>query len=80
MARNKEDASQLLVSERVDQTYRHFALLRPKSPISGAEFDQLLEKLRDNGEMLKIFQPYRIAVLPLTSNRAVAAERTQATR
>lgn len=80
MARNKEDASQLLVSERVDQTYRHFALVRPKAPISGAQFDQLLQKLRDNGQLLKIFQPYRIAVLPLTSNRAVAAERTQAKR
>lgn len=80
LARNKEEASQLMVSERVDQTYRHFALLRPKAPISGAQFDQLLERLRENGEMLKIFQPYRIAVLPLANNRAMAADRNQATR
>jgi ABC-type amino acid transport substrate-binding protein len=80
LARNKDDASQLLVSERVDQTYRHFALLRPKAPISGAQFNQLLQQLRDNGQMLQIFQPFRIAVLPLANNRAVAAERVQATR
>ncbi|MCI8211502.1 amino acid ABC transporter substrate-binding protein [Pseudomonas sp. S25] len=80
MARNRTEAAQLLVSERVDQTYRHFALLRPKSPISAEKFEHLLQQLRDNGQMLKIFQPYRIAVLPLTSNRAVATERSQATR
>lgn len=80
MARNKEEASQLLVSERVDQTYRHFALLRPKAPISAVQFSQLLEQLRDNGQLLKIFQPYRIAVLPLASNREIAAEPVQAQR
>lgn len=80
MARNRTEAAQLLVSERVDQTYRHFALLRPKSPISAAQFEDLLQQLRDNGQMLKIFQPYRIAVLPLTSNRAVATEPNHATR
>lgn len=80
MARNRADASQLLVSERVDQTYRHFALLRPKAPLSAMQFDEFLQRLRDNGQMLKIFQPYRIAVLPLEANRAVATERNQATR
>lgn len=80
MARNRAEASQLLVSERVDQTYKHFALLRPKAPISGAQFEQLLQALRDNGQMLKIFQPYRIAVLPMISHRAVADERDHAAR
>jgi ABC-type amino acid transport substrate-binding protein len=74
MARNQEEASQLLVSERIDQTYRHFALLRPRAPINGAQFDELMQRLRDDGQILKIFRPYRIAVLPLANTRAVAAE------
>jgi ABC-type amino acid transport substrate-binding protein len=80
MARNKDEARQLLVSERIDQTYRHFALLRPQSPISGLQFDKLLQQLRDNGQMLKIFQPFRIAVLPVESTRPVAAGRAQESR
>lgn len=80
MARNQEEARQLLVSERIDQTYRHFALLRPQSPLSGVQFDAMLQLLRDNGQMLKIFQPYRIAVLPMESTRAVAADRVQESR
>ncbi|KFE50082.1 substrate-binding periplasmic protein [Pseudomonas syringae] len=80
MARNQEQARQLLVSERVDQTYRHFALLRPQSPISGVQFDTLLQQLRENGQMLRIFQPFRIAVLPMESTRAVAGDRAQESR
>ncbi|WP_462402144.1 substrate-binding periplasmic protein [Pseudomonas sp. Marseille-QA0332] len=55
-------ASQLLVSGRVDQTYRHKALLRPRGPISGAAFAELLQRLRANGELLRIFQPYQVTV------------------
>jgi ABC-type amino acid transport substrate-binding protein len=62
MARNQQEARQLLVSERIDQIYRHYALLRPNAPISARQFEQLLQQLRDNGQMLKIFQPFRIAV------------------
>ena len=62
LVRNPESAGQFLASERVDQVYHHYALLRPGAPISGVEFNQLLQRLRDNGEMLRIFQPYRIKV------------------
>ena len=37
-------------------------LLRPKAPITGEAFAALLKRLRDDGEMLKIFEPYRIDV------------------
>ncbi|MCK9813849.1 amino acid ABC transporter substrate-binding protein [Pseudomonas chlororaphis] len=62
---NADEARQLLISERIDQIYHHYALLRPKAPISAAAFAQLLQGLRDNGQMLKIFEPYRIAVMPV---------------
>ncbi|MNT95364.1 hypothetical protein D3C72_2372310 [compost metagenome] len=52
----------MLASDRVDQVYHHYALLRPDAPISGAEFARLLQSLRDKGALLKIFQPYRISV------------------
>ena len=64
LLRNASDAPQLLVSERIDQVYHHYALLRAQAPISGAAFASLLQSLRDNGQMLKIFDPYRIVVMP----------------
>nr|WP_268801160.1 transporter substrate-binding domain-containing protein [Pseudomonas sp. BSw22131] len=74
MASNPDDADQFLVSDRVDQVYRHFALLRPDGPITGDQFSALLQRLRDNGEMFKIFEPYRIAVMAQASHRAVAID------
>lgn len=72
MARNPDSAGQFLVSERVDQVYHHYALLQPNGPISGEAFSRLLRLLRDNGEMARIFQPYRIAVLPLAIGETLA--------
>lgn len=74
LARHHAEASQLLASERVDQVYRHFALLSPKAAISGEQFSALLQKLRDNGQMFKIFQPFRIAVTPMPTHSAVAVD------
>ncbi|KAF1009323.1 MAG: hypothetical protein GAK32_01936 [Pseudomonas fluorescens] len=67
MVRNPDTAAQFLVSERIDQIYHHYALLRPKAPISGAAFAGLLQSLRDNGELVKIFEPYRIDVVPVAA-------------
>ena len=63
MVRNADMAGQLMVSQRIDQVYHHYALLRPKAPISSVAFAELLKRLRDSGEMLKIFEPYRIDVM-----------------
>ncbi|ROM39233.1 amino acid ABC transporter substrate-binding protein [Pseudomonas poae] len=65
MVRNTDMAGKFLVSERIDQVYHHYALLRPKAPITGEAFAALLKQLRDNGQMLKIFEPYRIDVMPV---------------
>ncbi|SQF99483.1 periplasmic binding protein [Paucimonas lemoignei] len=80
MGRNQDEASRLMVSERIDQTYRHYALLRPQSPLRGEQFDAMLQALRDNGTMLRIFQPFRIAVMSMESHRALAAGRVQESR
>ena len=55
--------SEVMVSERIDQTYRHFALLRPEAPIQGQHFARMLQQLRENGELVAIFAPYKIAVV-----------------
>ncbi|MDE1165887.1 MAG: transporter substrate-binding domain-containing protein [Pseudomonas sp.] len=65
LSRNPDVIDKLLVSDRVDQVYHHYALIRPQAPITGAQFNQYLQQLRDNGDMLKVFEPYRIAVRPL---------------
>lgn len=63
--RNPGVAKELLISDRIDQLYHHYALLRPQAPITGEQFNQLLQALRANGEMFKLFDPYKIAVRPL---------------
>ncbi len=60
---NPEARSQLLVSEREDQVYRHKALLRPGSPIDGAQLQQMLGKLRDSGALLPMLQRYQLSML-----------------
>ena len=65
LLRNEKVRDELLVSQRIDQVYHHYAILRPTAPITGAAFGKLLRGLRDNGEMLKIFDPYKIAVVPV---------------
>ena len=65
LLRNEKVGEQLLVSQRIDQVYHHYALIRPQAPITGEAFGKLLQGLRDNGQMLKIFDPYKIAVVPV---------------
>ncbi|WP_010488789.1 transporter substrate-binding domain-containing protein [Pseudomonas sp. S9] len=56
-------AKGLLISERVDQVYAHHAILRNNAPISAQRFSQLLEDLRQSGQLDAIFAPYDIKVV-----------------
>ncbi|QQQ52347.1 ABC transporter substrate-binding protein [Pseudomonas syringae] len=67
MAHNKEEAAQLMVSDRIDQVYRQYALLRPNGSIDVPHFKQLLERLRADGQLAKIFEPLHIKVLPVNA-------------
>ncbi len=71
MNEHPQDADQFLVSDRVDQVYRHFALLHPNAPITARQFANLLEQLRESGQMLKIFQPLRVISTPPTDQQAI---------
>ncbi|MGN8260382.1 substrate-binding periplasmic protein [Pseudomonas sp. SMSB3] len=62
LTRHPDSRNQLIASQRIDQVYHHYALLRPAAPISGREFAKLLGQLRESGELTRIFQPYRISV------------------
>jgi len=62
LLRHPEQVERLMASERVDQTYRHYALLRPEAPISAQDFAQLVERLRASGELERIFAPYQVRV------------------
>lgn len=68
LERNREHARQLLISERVDQVYRHHAMIRAGAPIGPERFAALLEQLRVKGELQRIFSPYRIAVTPVVAD------------
>ncbi|MFF7709331.1 substrate-binding periplasmic protein [Pseudomonas sp. NPDC007930] len=63
LRRNPEVAGDYLVSDRVDQVYHHYALLRPDAPITAEQFAGYLKLLGENGELGRIFNPYRISVL-----------------
>ncbi len=64
---NPQFQSQVMVSERTDQTYHHYAFLQPQGPIRSEEFSRLMQILRDSGQLEAIFAPYHIeqvAALP----------------
>ena len=65
LSRDPQIQHNILVSQRIDQIYHHYALLRPQAPISGPQFADLLQKLRDNGQMNAIFAPFKIALVPV---------------
>jgi amino acid ABC transporter substrate-binding protein, PAAT family (TC 3.A.1.3.-) len=67
LARNPDSLNQLIASQRIDQVYHHYALLRPGAPITDQKFAELLRHLRDTGELTRIFQPYRITVAARTT-------------
>ncbi|WP_060483565.1 ABC transporter substrate-binding protein [Pseudomonas sp. NBRC 111119] len=64
IARNPASRAQLLASQRIDQLYHHYALLRPGAPIPAQSFARLLQVLRDNGQLGRIFEPYGIQLTP----------------
>lgn len=70
--RNPDTRDKLLISERIDQVYRHHAMLRRGAPISAAQFAELLERLRQKGELARIFDPYQIAVKPIAGDSSAA--------
>lgn len=59
-----EQRTQMLVSERADQTYHHQALLRPGAPISATAFAALIQQLRDHGQFSQLLAQYDL--LPAT--------------
>ena len=67
LLRYPEQRTQMLVSDRVDQVYRHQALLRPNAPIRVEGLRGLLRQLRDGGQLSALYRQY-----DLTQSRKVA--------
>jgi ABC-type amino acid transport substrate-binding protein len=63
VANNPDVGAQLLVSQRVDQIYRHYALVRPGAPITAEEFTTLMQQMHATGRLSPIFTPAKVAVL-----------------
>ncbi|MBF7731606.1 transporter substrate-binding domain-containing protein [Pseudomonas sp. N040] len=61
MQQNPGSAEQLLVSVKTDQVYQHQVLLRPGSPISAERLGQLLQQLRDSGQLQVLLQRYKLS-------------------
>lgn len=67
LGRYPQFRGKVMVSERVDQIYHHYALLRPQAPIQSSAFAQMMQNLRDNGQLRAIFEPYNISIVPAKS-------------
>jgi DNA-binding transcriptional LysR family regulator len=65
---------QLLVSDWEDQRYRHYALISPQAPIGADDFRAVMQILRDNGELQRIFAPYGIEVRPSVAGSSTTAD------
>lgn len=55
-----EQRAQLLVSNKTDQIYHHEALLRPQAPIDSATLGALLQQLRSDGLLSKLYAQYQL--------------------
>lgn len=51
---------QLLTSNKTDQIYRHEALLRPEGPINSATLGAVLQQLRSDGLLGKLYVRYQL--------------------
>lgn len=60
MQQNPGSAEQFLVSLKKDQVYQHQVLLRPGSPISAQRLRELLQQLRDSGQLQALMQRYHL--------------------
>ncbi|MBS7661170.1 transporter substrate-binding domain-containing protein [Pseudomonas lalucatii] len=74
LERNRGYAGRLLVSDRIDQRYKHYVLVRPQAPISAERFAGLLEQLRHVGQLAEIFGPSRVAVRLSEAGTAAVAD------
>ncbi len=59
-----EKASVLLVSRRVDQVYRHQALLNPQTPISAQGLAELLQQLNHDCQLDALLERYHVVHVP----------------
>ncbi|WP_137822817.1 ABC transporter substrate-binding protein [Pseudomonas sp. D(2018)] len=74
LEQNPEQAGSFLASDRLDQRYHHYALLRPGAPITAAQFSALLERLRAGGQLQQIFGRYGIVVRPVAADSSATAD------
>ncbi len=74
LEQNPSLAGSFLASERLDQRYHHYALLRPGAPISAAQFSSLLDKLRSGGQLQRIFGRYGVVVRPTAADSSIATD------
>lgn len=59
--RHPDQRSALLVSQRVDQVYRHHALFRPQAPLTAERLATLLLTLNSRGQLDDLLARYHLA-------------------
>jgi ABC-type amino acid transport substrate-binding protein len=58
--RHPELRATFLVSQRVDQFYRHQALFRPQAPVTPERFAELLQALNSDGRLDRLLRRYHL--------------------
>lgn len=62
--RYPERSTAFLVSSRVDQLYRHYAMLHIQAPIPSQRFAALMQQVRSSGQLQPLLKRYHVAALP----------------
>ncbi len=60
LLRYPEQRTQMLVSDRPDQVYKHQLMLRPNAPISMQALHGLLHQLGDSGQLSTLYKRYAL--------------------
>ena len=66
LLRYPEQRTQMLVSDRPDQIYKHQVMLRPKAPIAIQTLRNFLQQLADSGQLSALYKHYALTENPAT--------------
>ncbi|WP_162558554.1 substrate-binding periplasmic protein [Saliniradius amylolyticus] len=72
LRKHPEYRDELYYSEHYDQSYQHGALLREKGPIPLTAFNQMLQKLKQNGQLARLLQQYELDEFTSTTHNSTS--------
>lgn len=63
LKKNPQMADKILISKKLDQTYKHSILISKKSQIDLDWFQELINKVKRSGELETVLEPFGVKVI-----------------